>query len=144
MDNVLWIVLLLLINLSYSNSLDKIRSYNSCANNNDPNKRCVISQIYLNETDFPLHFLQACVEEDDNINVRQIVIYIPQTHLKGLGIEIDRFVTPRPWWLIREEPFHWKHHQYHKSRLNTTLSRAGTYHTFMLLQQFNPMSYSYM
>lgn len=60
-----------------------------------------------------MQFLESCVKEDENRNVTQMIIYFPhiiENRKIEVGIEIDHFLTTRPWWLLKEEiPLHWKY-----------------------------------
>lgn len=85
----------------------------ACDARNVPADQCKEAIINVRQLDFLL-LLELLESFDENDSIRRISVHFNDSDAffrmvyEGVGYEIDKFLTPRPWWMIVQEPHTWQ------------------------------------
>jgi len=69
---------------------------------------CIAVHAKLSSVSSYKDVLQFLESEDDNKKVRHIAIKATDTPSALLNEAVDEFLTPRPWWIVKEETYPWQ------------------------------------
>ena len=69
---------------------------------------CTSVHAKFSDVSFYSDILDFLVKEDSNSSIRHIAIKAHNTNSATINEALDLFISPRPWWIIKEESFPWQ------------------------------------